>query len=213
MEPIVHFQKAGVSLGGRPVLRDVDLVVEPGEAIGIAGPNGSGKTTLVRTAATLVSIDRGALHVLGQDLDTDLAASRRAIGLIGHQPTLIPELTLYENLKHVCRLAGIEETRIGRALEVVGLGEAAERRSQNCSFGMNRRVEIAHLLLTRPTLLLLDEASSGLDDAARGLIATLVHSVRARGGGCIVVSHDASQLSGTCERVAYLSNGSLEGAR
>ena len=214
MEPIVHFEKTGVSLGGRPVLRDVELVVEPGEAVGIAGPNGSGKTTLVRTAATLVSIDRGTLHLFGHHVDTaDVVAIRSAIGLIGHQPTLIPELTLYENLRHVCRLAGIEETRIGRALEVVGLADAAGRRAQDSSFGMKRRVEIAHLLLTRPTLLLLDEASSGLDEAARGLIATLVKSVCTRGGGCIVVSHDASQLSETCARVAHLSNGALEGAR
>lgn len=214
MEPIVAFENAGVSLGGRPVLRDVDLVVAPGEAVGIAGPNGSGKTTLVRTAATLVSIDRGKVHLFGQDVESaDVVASRRAIGLLGHQPTLIPELTMYENLRHVCRLADIEETRIGRALDVVGLADAADRRAQDCSFGMKRRVEIAHLLLTRPTLLLLDEASSGLDDAARGLIATLVESVCARNGGCIVVSHDASQLSETCGRVAQLSNGSLEGAR
>ena len=195
------------------MLRDVDLEVGAGEAFGVAGPNGSGKTTLIRTAATLLSIDLGRLTVLGQDAGArDLAPTRSAIGLIGHQPTLIPELTLAENLTHITRLAGVETGRIPRALDVVGLSEASERRADACSFGMKRRVEIAHLLLTRPHLLLLDEAASGLDEAARHLIEALVRSVCSRGGGCIVVSHDRAQLSDLCSRVATLSDGRLETA-
>jgi heme exporter protein A len=198
-------------LGGRPVLRDLDLVVEPGEAVGVVGPNGSGKTTLIRTAATLVSIDEGIVSVLGREPGSrDLITMRRSIGLIGHQPTLIPELTLTENLTHVARLAGVDATRIPRALEVVGLSEAADRRAEACSFGMRRRVEIAHLLLTRPQLLLLDEAASGLDASARDLVDALVRSVCDRGGGCVVVSHDRALLTDLCVRVASLSNGRLE---
>lgn len=210
---VIEFQHVGVSLGGRPVLRDLSLVVDPGEAVGVAGPNGSGKTTLIRTAATLVSTDEGTLNVLGQKPGSrDLVSLRRSIGLIGHQPTLIPELTLAENLTHVARLAGIDGARIRRALEVVGLSEAASRRAEACSFGMQRRVEIAHLLLTRPQLLLLDEASSGLDRSARDLINALVRSVCDRGGGCVVVSHDRDHLADLCVRVASLSNGRLEAA-
>lgn len=194
-------------------MRDLDLVVEPGEAVGIAGPNGSGKTTLIRTAATLISAHRGSLDVLGHDAGKrDLVATRRAIGMIGHQPTLIPELTLVENLNHVARLAGVDIARVPRALEVVGLGEASDRRAEACSFGMKRRVEIAHLLLTRPRLLLLDEAASGLDESARDLIDALVGSVRQRGGGCIVVSHDRAQLTELCSRVTSLADGRLEPA-
>jgi heme exporter protein A len=211
IETVVRFENAGVSLGGRPILRELDLEVQAGDAVGIAGPNGSGKTTLIRTAATLVSIDLGHLAVLGQDADArDLVATRRRIGLIGHQPSLIGELTLVENLNHVVRLGGVETARIERALEVVGLSEAADRRAEACSFGMRRRVEIAHLLLTRPRLLLLDEAASGLDESARDLIEALVTSVRERGGGCIVVSHDRSQLTSLCSRVVTLSNGRLD---
>lgn len=211
MEPVVHFQNAGVSLGGRPVLRDLDLIVEPGEAVGVAGPNGSGKTTLVRLAATLLSIDSGTLSVLGTETTgTDLTSIRRSIGLIGHQPALIPELTLAENLDHIVRLAEVETTRVAYALDVVGLTEAADRRADACSFGMRRRVEIAHLLLTKPRLLLLDEAASGLDEAARALIDALVESVCGRDGGCIVVSHDRSQLVELTSRTMNLSAGRLE---
>lgn len=200
-----------MSLGGRPVLRNIDLIVEPGEAVGISGPNGSGKTTLVRSAATLLSIDEGTATVLGKDTrNADLTDIRRSIGLIGHQPALISELTLAENLEHMSRLAGVDTARVARALDVVGLAGAADRRAVACSFGMRRRVEIAHLLLTRPNLLLLDEAASGLDDSARDLIRALVGSVRERGGGCIVVSHDRSQLTELTARTMSLSAGRLE---
>lgn len=179
--------------------------------MGVVGPNGSGKTTLIRTAATLVSIDRGRLTVLGQGASArDLVPTRSAIGLIGHQPTLIPELSLEENLTHVARFAGVDAARVTRALDVVGLGEASGRRADACSFGMKRRVEIAHLLLTRPQLLLLDEAASGLDESARDLVQALVRSVCDRGGGCIVVSHDRAQLTDLCSRVAALTDGRLE---
>jgi ABC-type multidrug transport system ATPase subunit len=211
MSRVVQLDGAGVSLGGRPVLRDIDLSVRPGETVGIAGPNGSGKTTLTRVAATLISVDSGRAIVLDTEVGNgDLTSIRRRIGLIGHQPSLIPELSLAENLTHVARLGGIDPTRVDRALQVVGLADAAERRARACSFGMQRRVEIAHLLLTRPDLLLLDEAASGLDDSARELIVALVRSVRDRGGGCIVVSHDRSQLTALTDRVITLSNGRLE---
>lgn len=151
--------------------------------------------------------------VLGQDAAArDLVSTRSSIGLIGHQPTLIPELSLVENLTHVARLAGVDTARIARALEVVGLSEASDRRADACSFGMKRRVEVAHLLLTRPQLLLLDEAASGLDESARDLIEALVRSVCGRGGGCIVVSHDQAQLTDLCSRVAVLTDGRLETA-
>jgi ABC-type multidrug transport system ATPase subunit len=213
VEPVAHFAKTGVSLGGRPVLRGIDLIVAPREVVGISGPNGSGKTTLIRTAATLTTPDQGSVTILGQDTrDRGLGATRRSIGMIGHSPGLIGELTLGENLDHVARLAGIERVRVGRALEVVGLGEVAGRRADTSSYGMRRRVDIARLLLTKPRLLLLDEAASGLDEAARQLINALVDSVCERDGACIVVSHDRAHLEGLCTRVASLTGGSLDGA-
>lgn len=207
----MQFDGAGVSLGGHPVLADLDLRLAPGESVGVVGPNGSGKTTLVRTAATLVKADSGSTVVLGVDpVGGDPASIRGSIGLIGHQPTLIPELTLEENLVHVARLSGVDPARVAHALDVVGLSDAAERHARACSFGMQRRVEIAHLLLTRPRLLLLDEAASGLDSSARDLVGALVRSVRGRGGGAVVVSHDHAQLDSLCDRMLHLRSGRLE---
>lgn len=177
--------------------------------MGIAGPNGSGKTTLVRTVATLLAFDRGTATILGET--EDYIRARREIGLIGHHPSLIPELTLVENLEHVARLSAIDPSRVGKALEVVGLDEVADRRAAACSFGMQRRVEIAHLLLRRPRLLLLDEAASGLDESAQDLIGALIASVRERDGGAVLVSHDRTHLAGLCDRVLSLEAGRLDG--
>ncbi len=192
-------------------MRDISLQLQPGEAVGVFGPNGSGKTTLIRAAGTLLRIDQGRLFVLGDDATARrLGEARRSIGLIGHEPALIPELTLAENLAHFARLADIAASRIPKALEVVGLSGAADRRVDASSFGMKRRVEIAHALLTRPRLLLLDEAGSGLDGAARDVLAALVQSVCDRNGGCIVVSHDPGHLADLCSHTMALSGGRLE---
>ncbi len=212
MERIVQFESVGVSLGGQRVLSDLDLDLDPGQTLGVAGPNGTGKTTLVRAAATLTSIDTGNATVLGVDVTAArLTDVRSSIGLLGHQPALIPELTLEENLSHVARLAGIPRERVPKALEVVGLAAASDRRARASSFGMKRRAEIAQLLLTKPRLLLLDEAASGLDESARSLIEALVQSVCGRGGAAIVVSHDRSHLSSLCDRILTLHSGRLVG--
>lgn len=211
METIVYLEGVGVSLGGRPVLAGLDVSLSPGESLGVVGPNGSGKTTLTRLVATLLKADTGAMTVLGTDVAREGPGRiRRSIGLIGHEPAVIPELTLEENLVHVARLCDIDPARVGYALDVVGLGQAAGLRAQACSFGMQRRVEIAHLLLTRPRLLLLDEAASGLDESARELVGALVGSVCERDGGAIVVSHDRSQLTTFCDRVLRLESGRLD---
>ena len=212
MDAIAKLVGAGVSLGGQPVLAGIDLHLAPGRSLGISGPNGSGKTTLVRALATLITFDTGSATVLGVDVQhADLTGVRREIGLIGHQPSLLPELTLAENLEHVARLSGIDAGRVSYALDVVGLDDAADRRAAVCSFGMRRRVEIAHFLLVKPRLLLLDEAASGLDDAAQELIGALLGSVRERDGAAVMVSHDRNHLAEHCDKLFTLASGHLVG--
>lgn len=208
MPLLCELREAGVSLGGKPVLRDIDLELGTGEMLGVSGPNGSGKTTLVRTLATLVRIDQGQGQVLGAELaGHEFYGVRGRIGLIGHRPAVIPELTIAENLRHICRLAGIEPGRTENALDVVGLTGAAGMRVDAASHGMLRRLEVARLLLTRPRLVLLDEATHGLDSAARGLIDALVQRTLSDDGGVVLVSHDADDLTAHCDQVIRLAVG------
>jgi ABC-type multidrug transport system ATPase subunit len=207
----IVLEAAGVSLGGRPVLRGLSLEVSAGEVLGIAGPNGSGKTTLLRLLATLAAPDSGRGRVLGAELGTgQVYAIRRMIGLMSHTPAVIGELSLRENMEHAARLNGEDPTKVKTALRVVGLEEAAATKGESSSFGMLRRTEAARLLMTRPRLLLLDEAFSGLDVDAQELIDALITRTTESDGAVVIVSHDQAHLGERAGRVLALSAGRLE---
>jgi ABC-type multidrug transport system ATPase subunit len=207
----IELEDAGVSLGGQTILRDLTLSVGAADILGIAGPNGSGKTTFLRLLATLTAPDHGTGRVLGAALGTpEVYGIRREIGLIGHIPTVVGELTLRENLEHATRLFGEDTARIERALQVVGLAEAADRTVEQSSYGMLRRTEAARLLITKPKVLLLDEAFSGLDVNAQDLIDALISRTTGNGGAVVMVSHDAAHLAKRSDRVMALAAGRLE---
>jgi ABC-type multidrug transport system ATPase subunit len=139
---------------------------------------------------------------------------RKEIGFISHQPALIDELTLEENLVHFARLSGVHDGSVGKALGVVGLDRSAGRRVVDSSHGMKRRLEVAWLLIRKPRLLLLDEAKSGLDGPAQDLIDALVSLTVGRGGAVASVSHDRQHLAGVEFTTTYhITNGRLRAQR
>jgi heme ABC exporter ATP-binding subunit CcmA len=210
VRPIAELSDVGVRFGRMPVLRDVDLMINPGEAVGIVGPNGSGKSTLLRVLATLLKPSVGTATVLGATVGSNgVLAARQRIALLGHHPGLWGELTLMENLTFVARLAGAATDGADRALEVVGLGGVKHRRADHSSHGMQRRVEFARVLLTRPEFLLLDEAHAGLDKAAQALVRAAVLSVQERGGGVVLVSHEPDRMLPLVSTTYRLDRGTL----
>ncbi|MGH8935622.1 MAG: heme ABC exporter ATP-binding protein CcmA [Acidimicrobiia bacterium] len=208
--PLAVLKDVAVRLGPTPVLDGIELELHSGESLGLAGPNGSGKTTLLRVLATLVSPSQGAGFVLGADLRSDQRwAVRSRIALLGHTPALYPELTLAENTELAARLTGRPTQGVAEVLRVVGLSAAADRRADRSSFGMQRRAELARLLLTEPDLLLLDEPHAGLDRAAAGLVEALAEATRRRGGAVVLVSHDTGRLAPLVDRLLELVGGKL----
>lgn len=192
------------------ILASVSIQLEPGASVGIAGANGVGKTTALRVCATLQRISAGRGAVLGAGLGTNEAmAVRPRIGLSGHQPAAIGELTLAENLALVAKLSGRSPALVTEALAKVGLDRVADRRLDRCSHGMQRRLDLARLLMTEPDLLLLDEAQAGLDPAAVAVIGKLVADVKARGGGALLVSHDEAALRTLCDQVVTMRAGAI----
>lgn len=191
-----------------PVLRGLDFTVAAGETVGVIGANGSGKTTLLHVLATVLRPVGGEGRILGASLGSAAcSAVRPRIALVGHSPALYPRLTLLENLRFVARLTGRAERQAYAALDSVGLARVADRRAEACSQGMQRRAELARVLLTEPQLLLLDEAHAGLDVPSAGLVEAVVERVRDNGGGSVVVSHDHQRLGAVVDRVVEITGG------
>jgi heme exporter protein A len=214
--PIAALDGIEVRLGRLPVLRGVDFMVSPGEAVGVVGPNGSGKTTLLRVLATLQRPVGGSGTVLGAPLGSgEVRRIRPRIGLAGHQPALWADLTLRENLVAIARLGGLGEASADEALYRVGLSGAGARPAGHSSHGMRRRVDLARLLLTRPRFVLLDEAAAGLDRAARVLVDAVVAEALGAGGAAVLVSHDTEHLGAAVTRVVEIEDGQMRpsGAR
>lgn len=208
MNKLVRLENVGIRFGKVTVLRNVDLDVKAGEGVGIIGPNGSGKSTLLRVLATLLAPSEGSATILGATVGENTTPSiRREIALLGHRPTVYDELTLIENLEFVARLAGIEPKAARRALEMVGLGGAMDRRADHSSHGMQRRVDFARVIMTGPSLLLLDEAHAGLDKAAASLVEATVAEVKGRGGAVVLVSHEPDRMLPLVDRTYELVGG------
>jgi len=207
---LIDLQAVSVRAGAVQILRDVSLVVPPGETLGVFGANGAGKTTLLRLLATLQPIASGAGTVLGADLASEARYDiRQRIGYVGHVPGLYPELTLGENLNFVADARGVSHDEASRALAAVGLAGASGRLAERCSHGMQRRAEFARVLLGAPDLLLLDEPHSALDKDAVDLVDAIVGRTVAGGGAAVLVSHDRARVSDLSDRTVDITGGTL----
>ncbi len=197
------------SFGGLRVLRGVDLVVRPGEAVAVAGPNGAGKTTLLRVLAGLMRPEAGAVRVLGLPVRGDGDAGRRAIGFVSHQSLLYDDLSLAQNLAFAARLYRLprpaEAARA--ALAAAGLAQRADESPRRLSRGLAQRAAIARALLHRPRLLLLDEPFTALDAAAGERLRAELAARLAEGLGMVIVTHRLGEVWALATRVAVLAEG------
>ena len=207
---LVHLESVSVRAGAVRILQDVSLTVGSGDSVGIFGSNGAGKTTLLRLIATLQPSASGVCSILGIDSTTsDRYEVRDRIGYVGHMPGLYPQLSLQENLDFVADARGIDSAMAANALELVGLAGAADRRADHCSHGMQRRAELARIVMTEPELLLLDEPHSALDASAIDLVDALVHRTIDAGGAVVLASHDKARVLSLVTRTHEIKNGTL----
>ena len=157
--------------GGVRALDGLSFSVETGTIFALLGPNGAGKSTAVRILTTLSRADRGQARVGGLDVVRDAVAVRRTIGVVGQKPGLDPEATGRENLELQAELHGIHSRarrdRVDRLLDRLGLAEVSGRLAKTYSGGMQRRLDVGLGLVHRPTVLFLDEPTTGLDPEVR----------------------------------------------
>jgi ABC-2 type transport system ATP-binding protein len=194
-------------------VRDIDLTVSVGEVFGFLGPNGAGKTTTVRMLCTLLPPTAGSATVMGLDVVEDPAAVRRRIGVALQEIGLDPVQTGRELLELQCGLYGITgrrgRERTQELLELVGLTEAAERRTKTYSGGMKRRLDLASALVHSPDVLFLDEPTTGLDPASRLTIWDEVRRINAGGATVFLTTQYLEEADKLCDRLAIIDEGRI----
>jgi ABC-2 type transport system ATP-binding protein len=199
--------------GDRVALSNVSFEVKKGEIFGLLGPNGGGKSTLFRILSTMMAPASGTAVIAGHDVERDPAAVRRLVGVVFQTQSLDKALTVEENLRaqgHLHGLSGADlRERMERAMERLGLADRRKDLVETLSGGLRRRVEIAKALLHRPQVLLMDEASSGLDPAARRDLSRHVESLRASDGVTILLTTHILEEAGRCDRLILLHQGSI----
>ncbi|MFN3168864.1 MAG: ABC transporter ATP-binding protein [Phycisphaeraceae bacterium] len=196
----------------------IDLRVEPGEVFALLGPNGSGKSTLLRILATVQAARQtgdapGSASVFGHDVARDACQVRQQLGVVFQHPALDLKLTAFENLRTHGRLFGLAGQALDdaarQALGALGLADRIHDDTESFSGGMRRRVEIAKALLTKPRLLLMDEASAGLDLAIqRDIWSDLRQRVADTGLTVLLTTHLMHEAE-QADRVAVMSNGKV----
>jgi ABC-2 type transport system ATP-binding protein len=199
--------------GDIEAVRDVDLTVARGEVFGFLGPNGAGKTTTVRMLCTLLPPTAGSASVAGLDVVRDAAQVRRRIGVALQEIGLDPVQTGRELLQLQCGLYGITgqrgRERAEELLELVGLTDAAERRTKTYSGGMKRRLDLASALVHAPEVLFLDEPTTGLDPASRLTIWEEVRRINAGGATIFLTTQYLEEADQLCDRLAIIDGGRI----
>lgn len=201
----VALLKATRLYGSTVALREASARFDAGSVTVLEGPNGSGKSTMLGLLSTSVKPTSGAVawHPLGDDR----AAARPHVGWLGHEAGVYPDLSGDENLRWAAALYGLDAAAAARACERVGLGRVGQRPVRTMSRGQRQRVALARALVHAPSLLLLDEPSTGLDKAGTALLLALVAEEVARGAIVALVTHDAALADGLGARRLRLDRG------
>ena len=190
-------------------LDGVDLIVRPGEILALLGSNGAGKTTTINICATLLRPDAGTARVCGFDVVAQPERVRERISLTGQFSAVDEVLTGRENLELIARLRGLGQPRdaAGALLSRFGLDEAADRRVSTYSGGMTRRLDIAMSLVGMPSVLFLDEPTTGLDPQARLEVWQAVTDLAHAGTTILLTTQYLDEAERLADRVAILHAG------
>jgi ABC-2 type transport system ATP-binding protein len=197
-------------LGNRLIIKGVSFNVGKGEIFGFLGPNGSGKTTTIRMLVGLIKPTEGSIRICGYDVQKQHDDALRHVGCIVENPELYAYLTGWENLEHFARmLPDVDEARIVEVVEIVGLDQRIHDKVRTYSLGMRQRLGIAQALLGRPSLLILDEPTNGLDPQGIKEMREFIRKLADQGLSLFVSSHLLSEIQQMCDRVAIISHGEV----
>ena len=196
-------------------VNDVSVAIRRGEIYGVLGANGSGKSTLIRLVSTLLTLDSGRVEVLGHDIVRDEMKVKQLINRVSVDAAFFKKLSPHENLAYAARLYGMDaktaRVQVVAILARLGIGEKRLNRPvEQMSRGMQQKVAIARALLTSPTVLLLDEPTTGLDPRSKLDVQAFIEEVRDVHDATIVLTtHDLAEAERLCDRIALINDGRM----
>jgi spermidine/putrescine transport system ATP-binding protein len=214
LRPLLILKNLSKSYGGNTVLHDFNLTIYDGEFFTLLGPSGCGKTTVLRMIAGLEDADTGEIHLAGDEI-SDLPAEKRPINTVFQSYALFPHMTVFDNVAFGLRMSGVAsdeiKKRVLEALEMVRLGDFADRKPLQLSGGQQQRVAIARAVVNRPKLLLLDESLSALDYKLRQQMQIELKRLQRKLGITFVyVTHDQEEALSMSDRVVVMHKGTVQ---
>jgi ABC-2 type transport system ATP-binding protein len=213
VDAVIQLRNLRHQYGDRTALAGVSFDVRPAEIFGLLGPNGSGKTTTFRILSTLMIPSGGGAEILGHDVAREPAEVRRNIGVVFQAQSIDEKLSAEENLTVVGNIYGLRgnplKRRVAEMLARVGLADRAKEKAETFSGGMQRRLELAKGLLHHPSVLLLDEPTTGLDPGARRDLWQYLQVLRDEEHVTVLVTTHLMEEAERCDRLAIYAEGNV----
>ncbi|RDW15062.1 ABC transporter ATP-binding protein [Oceanobacillus chungangensis] len=199
------------TIGKKEIIKGLSFTINRGEVFGFIGPNGAGKTTTIRMMVGLMSITDGDVRILGNSIKQNFKKAIREVGAIVENPEMYPFMTGRQNLLHFARMIpGIDKERINEVIAVVGLEKVINQKAGKYSLGMRQRLGIAQALLHKPSILILDEPTNGLDPAGIREIRHYIRKLATEENVAVIISsHLLSEIELMCDRIGIIKNGEL----
>ncbi len=211
--PLIHARGLTKRFGTFTAVDAIDFDVAPGESFGFLGPNGAGKTSTMRMIGCVSPVTAGTLSILGLDPATDGARIRGRLGVVPQQDSLDTELSVRDNLVIYGRYFGLSRAeasrRAGDLLDFAQLTERANDKVDPLSGGMKRRLTIARALINEPSILLLDEPTTGLDPQARHLLWERLYRLKQRGVTLVLTTHYMDEAEQLCDRLVVMDKAKI----
>ncbi len=205
MESILTINNLTKKFGYLTAVKDLSFTINKGNVYGILGPNGSGKSTTLGIVLNVVNKTQGDFHWF--DGNTSTHDALKKVGAIIERPNFYPYMTATQNLRLVCKIKGVDYSKVDEKLEVVGLVDRKDSKFRTYSLGMKQRLAIASALLNDPEILILDEPTNGLDPQGIHQIREIIKQIAAKGTTILLASHLLDEVEKVCSHVVVLRKG------
>lgn len=208
--PSIEVRNVHKSFKSVHAVRGVDLTIQPGQFVGLLGPNGAGKTTLVEMIEGIQKPDRGEIRIMGKPWRGNETELRRILGLSLQETHFIEKLTTFETLRLFASFFSLGRDRVEEVLALVGLEEKRKAFTVNLSGGQRQRLALGVALINNPSVLLLDEPTTGLDPAARREIWEILRSLKSGSGtSMILTTHYMEEAEKLCDHIVIIDHGKI----